>query len=140
VALVIGGIALLLWVQAQPLIDGGKASSIALDNLAGPDHSRWTVASPTLDYTGTRPHVGDSPGDPAQPKCWGMELSIGDGYCLPYPVWRVHLIQDLGAGQCSYNLSYVDARRARVPVIRGSGPEPCGAFPPELARSAQGPA
>jgi hypothetical protein len=138
--LVMGGIALLLWVQTQPLINGDQASSIALDKEAGPDHSHWTVAPPTLDYSGTRPQVGNDPGASPQPKCWGMELPIGDGFCLPYPVWRVHLIKDLGAGQCDYSRSYVDARRARVAVVIGGGPEPCGAFPSELAGSAQGPA
>jgi hypothetical protein len=138
--LLIVGIAMGVWVQAQPLIDGGKASVIAINLVAGPDTSGWRADSATLDNSGIRSPRGNLAGFATQPKCWGTTLPIGDGYCLPYPVWRVHLIHQMSDGQCDYSLDVVDARRSVVAISLVTGPDPCGPFPADLAGSAQGPA
>ena len=124
VVIVVAGIALAVWTQVRPLIDAGQASSIALDIQAGPDHTGWRVDSATLDYNGNRPRV-NLPGFRDSPKCWGASLPVGDGYCLPYPVWHVHLVGTVPAGQCSDVIDFVDARKARVAVSLG-GSGSCG--------------
>lgn len=115
----VAGIALAVWVQAQPLINSAQASLIALDALAGPAHLGWRADSATLGNNGTRPPHGNLPGTSALPKCWGASLPVGDGYCLPYPVWRVHLVGPVVNGDCSDWLVFVDARKVRVAVTQG---------------------
>ena len=117
--LVVAGIALAVWAQAQPLIDSSKASSIALDFQAQGD-SGWRVDSTTLDNSGKPPPHGNQPPFSALPKCWGASLPVGDGYCLPYPYWRVHLVGPPPLGDCL--LAFVDARTARMTIIESA---PC---------------
>ena len=121
VALVLAGISLGAWTQVRPVIDAGQASSLAMDFKAGTDHSGWRADSATLDSSGAPPPQGNRPGHSLPPKCWGSALPLGDG-CLPYPVWLVHLVGHV-AGQCSDELVYVDARKARVAESHGqTGP------------------
>jgi hypothetical protein len=113
VVLVVGGIALATWAQAQPLIDAGQATALALDRQAGPDHTGWTSGSAVLDYNGNEPH-SNLPGFRDLPKCWGTMVPVGGDYCLPYPVWHVHLVSPTVDGQSNATVVFVDARKSRV--------------------------
>jgi hypothetical protein len=128
VVLGVAGIGVAIWAQAQPVIDADQASSLALDQQAGPTHADWRADSETLDYSGNRPPPGNLPGAPKE-KCWGAMLPMGDGYCLPYPMWRVHLVGPVVGGQCSDRVVYVDGRKARAVLSRGHG-GPCSTFTP----------
>jgi len=125
VVLVVAGIAFEAWTQMRPLIDAGQASSIALAVQAGPGHAGWRAASATLEYNGNRPHI-DLPGFRDLPKCWGASLPIGDSYCLPYPVWHVHLVAPSTGGQSTHIVVFVDARQSHV-AMSFSEPGPSGA-------------
>ena len=113
VVLVVASIAFVAWTQMRPLIDAGQASSMALAGVAGPDHAGWRATSATLEYNGNRPHI-DLPGFRDLPKCWGASLPIGDSYCLPYPVWHVHLVAPSTGGQSTHIVVFVDARQSHV--------------------------
>jgi hypothetical protein len=113
VVLVVGGIVLTSWAQTRPLIDAGQATSLALDKQAGPDHTGWTATSTTLDYSGDEPR-SNLPGFRDLPKCWGTMVPVGGGYCLPYPMWHVHLVSPAAGGQSNATVVFVDARKSRV--------------------------
>jgi hypothetical protein len=123
VVVCVSTIALVLWVQTQPLIDAAKASAIAVEMLAGPDHTGWKADSAIVDYNGVRLR-GNLPGFRDLPKCWGTTLPFGDGYCLPYPIWKVRVIGPSVNRQCSNSQVYVDGRKGRALEFFG-GPEPC---------------
>lgn len=123
VIVVVAVIALVAVAEERPLIDADGAYSLALDQQAGPDHTGWKADSATLGYNGVRLR-GNTPGFSELPKCWGTMLPLGDGYCLPYPIWQVRVIGPTVDGQCSTSQVYVDARKRRVLELFG-GSEPC---------------
>jgi hypothetical protein len=69
--------------------------------------------SAVLDYNGNEPR-GNLPGFRDLPKCWGTMVPIGDGYCLPYPVWHIHLVGPPTDGGPDAIVVFVDARKSRV--------------------------
>jgi hypothetical protein len=106
------GIAFAVYAQFRPVIDAGQAASIAVKFLAVTNGRVWTPDSETLSFNGNRPPYQSQP--ELVPKCWGFMVPVGDGYCLPYPIWRVHLIGLSPDGQCDAIDVVVDGRTGKV--------------------------
>jgi hypothetical protein len=123
VVVVLAGTAFFAYAQFRPEIDSTQASSIAMSSMAGSMGITWAPKSATLDVAGSRPPVQNPDGNQV-PKCWGSMISVGGGYCLPYPVWQVHLVGIGADGQCEGTIVFVDGRNGKVHQFHSTD---CGA-------------
>ena len=111
-----------------PLTTADQATSVALSYQVGPAPNAWRAVSRSLSFDGNRPRLGNlAPAN--EPRCFGFGLPLGSSFCLPYPMWKVHLVGPVAAPDCNESLVYVDARRARVVLLMQETGR-CGAFPP----------
>jgi hypothetical protein len=106
----LAGIAFVVYAQFRPQVDGNQAGLIAARFLASNNGQAWSVNSETLGFDGNRPQAQDLTLGQV-PRCWG--LMVGD-FCLPYPIWRVHLVNVGPDGQCDGTIVVVDGRTGKV--------------------------
>jgi hypothetical protein len=110
VVVLLAGIAFVVYAQFRPQLDGNQAGLIAAKFLAGNNGQAWTANSETLGFDGNRPQLQDLTLGQV-PKCWGPV--VGD-FCLPYPIWQVHLVNLGPNGQCDGSIVVVDGRTGKV--------------------------
>jgi len=133
-ALAIGAVGVLMvlvaanLIQLAPLVTAGRAASVALEFQAGPTASGWKADWERLVFEGRAPQSRlVSPPEPG-PDCLGPAIPA-IGYCVPYPIWKVHLVGPRSGSDCSESLVSVDGRAARVDYAESES-GPCGSVPP----------
>jgi hypothetical protein len=120
-------------IQLVPLVTAGQAASVALKFQAGPTMSGWKADWERLVFEGDAPHSriavpGGRSSPESGPDCLGPAIPA-IGYCLPYPIWNVHLVGPRSGTDCSESLVSVDGRAARVDYAQSQS-GPCGSLVP----------
>jgi len=120
-------------IQVVPLVTADQAASAALNFQAGPSPSGWKADWERLVFESEIPQSRVlAPGGTRSPApgsdCRGPAIPV-IGYCIPYPIWKVHLAGPRSGSDCTDSLVSVDGRAARVDYAESQS-GPCGSFPP----------